>query len=177
MLDGYHTDGELFETVSVRDLVSTLTPRLRPAERAVLRELAEGLVLREVASKCGISYPTALKYRRRIAALASRLGVHLPVSSWQNNPSAAALDLTHGSGPKAQLVIKCAIPGNEPMLALGGLTPAMGGASQKKRPLVQVKQAKAGLKAGAGNGQCRQRSGNQNKLVTLANGAGRRLAA
>src|SRR5229473_8042623 len=72
-LEGYHTSGELFEEVSVRDLVSTLTPLLKPPERTVLRGLAEGLVLREIALTTRISYPTALKYRRRIAALASRL--------------------------------------------------------------------------------------------------------
>src|SRR5229473_8595202 len=55
-LDGHHTNGELFETVSVRDLVSTVTALLKPGERTVLRGLAEGLVLREIASKSEISY-------------------------------------------------------------------------------------------------------------------------
>jgi hypothetical protein len=81
VLDVYHTNGELFEAVSVRDLVSTLNPLLKPQERTLLPGLAEGWVLREIASQCGISYPTALKYRRRIAALSCRLGAFLPSSS------------------------------------------------------------------------------------------------
>jgi hypothetical protein len=80
-LDGYHTNGELFETISLRDLVSTLIPLLKSGERTVLRGLAEGLILREIASKARMSYPTALKCRRRIAALATRLGVLFPESS------------------------------------------------------------------------------------------------
>jgi DNA-binding CsgD family transcriptional regulator len=80
-LGAYHTNGELFELVSARDLVSTLTPHLKPIERTILLGLADGLVLREIASKFDLSYPTALKYRRRIASLAARLGVSLPFSA------------------------------------------------------------------------------------------------
>jgi DNA-binding CsgD family transcriptional regulator len=87
-LEGYHTNGELFEAVSLRDLVSTLTPLLKPAERTVLRGLAEGLILREIASRSRISYPTALKYRRRIATLTTRLGALFPASSRQQNGNA-----------------------------------------------------------------------------------------
>lgn len=76
----YHTNGECFESVSFQDLVLTLSKRLRPAENGVLQGLANGMRLREVAQKLGLSYPTALKYRRRIAELVSRLE-QLPVSS------------------------------------------------------------------------------------------------
>ena len=65
--------GECFESVSFHDLVATLSKRLRPAENGVLQGLANGMRLREVARNMGLSYPTALKYRRKIADLVSRL--------------------------------------------------------------------------------------------------------
>lgn len=77
-LEEYHTNGELLDTVCVRDLIVTLARHLNPKERAVLGGLAEGCVLREAAFKSGLSYPTALKYRRRIAALTIKLGVCAP---------------------------------------------------------------------------------------------------
>jgi len=80
-LDDYHTNGELLDTVCVRDLVVTLARHLGPRERAVLDGLVEGFVLREIAFKSRLSYPTAIKYRRRIAALALKLGVCAPRKS------------------------------------------------------------------------------------------------
>jgi len=78
-LHEYHTNGECFESVSFQDLVLTLSTRLRPAETRVLHGLANGMRLREVARTIGLSYPTALKYRRRIAELVNRLELS-PVS-------------------------------------------------------------------------------------------------
>ena len=75
-LSEHHTNGELFETVSARDLISTLSIRLKPPERTMLHSLADGCVLREIATKLNVSYPTALKYRRNIATLTTRLGIH-----------------------------------------------------------------------------------------------------
>ena len=79
-LHDYHTNGECFESVSFRDLVLTLSRRLRPAENKVLEGLAKGMRLREISQKIGLSYPTALKYRRRIAELVNRLE-RFPVST------------------------------------------------------------------------------------------------
>jgi hypothetical protein len=76
--DWYHTNGELIEMVSARDIISTLGTHLRPRERGVLSGLADGLVLRDVAVKVKLSYPTALKYRRKIAALTIKLGIASP---------------------------------------------------------------------------------------------------
>ena len=70
----YHTNGELFETVSFRDLIWTLAKHLKPRERVVLQGLAEGLSAAEIASRTGISRPTILKDRRKIAALTVKLG-------------------------------------------------------------------------------------------------------
>lgn len=73
----YHTNGELFEAVSARDIVSTLERHLPPRERRVLGGLADGLVLRDVAFRTKLSYPTVIKYRRKIAALTVKLGIAL----------------------------------------------------------------------------------------------------
>lgn len=72
-LPDYHTNGECFERVSCQDLVATLGQFLHPGEMAVLRGLAKGMDLREICVTAGLSYPTALKYRRRIACLACKL--------------------------------------------------------------------------------------------------------
>ena len=74
-LPEHHTNGELFETVSFRDICSTLAKHLKPREQAVLRGLAEELALGEIAVKSGLSYPTVIKYRRKIAALSVKLGI------------------------------------------------------------------------------------------------------
>ena len=79
-LEGYDTNGELFEAVSFHDIVATLSTRLTPNERAILQGLADGFVLRDIAYKSGLSYPTALKYRRKIAALTIKLGIAGPDS-------------------------------------------------------------------------------------------------
>src|SRR5262245_5674335 len=76
--DGYHSNAEFLESVCARDLVSALVRVLKPDEGAVLKGLAEGLLLREVATKLNLSYPTALKYRRKIASLTLRLGIEPP---------------------------------------------------------------------------------------------------
>jgi hypothetical protein len=72
-LPDYHTNGENFERVSFQDLVITLKRFLHPGELAVLRGLASGLDLREICRRAGLSYPIALKYRRRIACLVCEL--------------------------------------------------------------------------------------------------------
>ncbi len=74
----YHTNGELFEAVSFQDVFSTLAKHLERREQQVLCGLAEGLAMGEIASKFGISHPTVLKYRRKIAALTIKLGISQP---------------------------------------------------------------------------------------------------
>ena len=78
-VDGYHTNGDFFEGISANDLVSTLSGFLKPHESALLKGLADGLVLQDVALKLKLSYPTALKYRRKIAALTIKLGIPPPL--------------------------------------------------------------------------------------------------
>src|SRR5712672_385627 len=52
-LHGHHTNGEVFEAVSFADLVSTLRYQIKPRERQVLSGLADGMMLREIASEFG----------------------------------------------------------------------------------------------------------------------------
>jgi FixJ family two-component response regulator len=74
-LQEYHTNGELFEVVSFQDVLSTVGRHLKPRERRVLGGLADGLMLREIASELRVSYPTALKSRRTIATVVTKLGI------------------------------------------------------------------------------------------------------
>jgi DNA-directed RNA polymerase specialized sigma24 family protein len=74
-LQEYLTGGDLFERVSFQDVVSTLGLRLKPRERRVLDGLVDGMVLREIASELRLSYPTALKCRRAIAGVITKLGI------------------------------------------------------------------------------------------------------
>jgi DNA-directed RNA polymerase specialized sigma24 family protein len=78
-VDGYHTNGEFFEVINANDLFSTLTGFLKPHEKALLGGLADGLVLQDIAVKLNLSYPTVLKYRRKIAALTIKLGIPPPL--------------------------------------------------------------------------------------------------
>src|SRR5438874_656309 len=50
-VDTYHTNGELLELVSARDIVSTLSGHLKPCENAVLGALADGLLLNDIVDK------------------------------------------------------------------------------------------------------------------------------
>ena len=82
-----HPKGEVFETVSFEDVISTLKREIRPREWQVLSGLADGMALQEIASEFGISRPTVLKYRRKLAALTSRLGIAHSVRLKQNSES------------------------------------------------------------------------------------------
>ena len=65
----------LFALVCARDLVSVLSKWLSPVEKQVLNLGVDGLSLREIAVRLGLSHTTVNKYRRNIARLASRLGL------------------------------------------------------------------------------------------------------
>jgi FixJ family two-component response regulator len=79
--------------VSFEDVVSTLKSQIKPWEWQVLSGLVDGMALREVASKFGISYPTAIKYRRKLAALTTRLGISQSVGLKQNSGLASKTDV------------------------------------------------------------------------------------
>jgi DNA-binding CsgD family transcriptional regulator len=70
--------------VEVRECERLLPRYLTPRERAILRCLVEGLKPREIARYLILSHPTVNKCRRKIAALAIRLG--FTPGGWAKSP-------------------------------------------------------------------------------------------
>jgi DNA-directed RNA polymerase specialized sigma24 family protein len=84
LVSGRDADGAPFAQVSARDIVTSLSCRLSPFERSILDYLSEGLAAREIATRLEVTHPTVIKYRRKIAALAIRLGIP-PLPKYQRN--------------------------------------------------------------------------------------------
>jgi DNA-binding NarL/FixJ family response regulator len=59
--------------VSAREIISLLSARLPPQEKAVLGCLADGLGPREIGRKLHVSHTMVIKHRRKIASLLSHL--------------------------------------------------------------------------------------------------------
>jgi DNA-directed RNA polymerase specialized sigma24 family protein len=79
-------DEALFAQLSARDIVSLLSSRLTEFEQSVLHHLAEGLRAREIATQLKVSHPTVIKHRRKIAAVAIKLGIPC-LSTYSRNGS------------------------------------------------------------------------------------------
>ena len=94
VLHGHRNNGDVFEAVSFSDMVSTLKRKITPRERQVLSGLANGMMLQEIALEFGISYPTVLKYQRKLASLATRLGIAQPFS--RPKQSGVSTSKSHG---------------------------------------------------------------------------------
>jgi DNA-binding CsgD family transcriptional regulator len=92
-LNDHHTNGEVFDNVSFEDVVSILKRQIKPREWQVLSGLVDGMALQEIVSEFGISRPTVLKYRRKLAALTTRLGIAHSVRLKQNTNSASKSDV------------------------------------------------------------------------------------
>jgi len=65
--------------VSAREAVGSLEKWLSPPERQILGLLVEGYAVPEIAAKLAISHTSIIRHRRRIAGLASRLGILPPL--------------------------------------------------------------------------------------------------
>jgi DNA-directed RNA polymerase specialized sigma24 family protein len=83
-------DGAAFAVISARDILDLLCGRLTPFEQAVLYRLAEGRGAREIACDLKVSHPTIIKHRRKIAALAIRLGI-APLPKYSRSQAIAAI--------------------------------------------------------------------------------------
>jgi DNA-binding CsgD family transcriptional regulator len=83
------TGDELFDQISAQDIFTILRGRLSPIEQVILNLLAQGLGAREIALQLKVSHPTIIKYRRKIATLAIRLGVP-PLPKYSRRPALAA---------------------------------------------------------------------------------------
>jgi len=68
-------------TVCANEILDLLLPKLKEREREVLRCLAEGLELGDIARKLRVSRQAVGKQRRKIALAAARLGITPPPSS------------------------------------------------------------------------------------------------
>ena len=73
--DGSFANGSILAQVSTREILALLARWLTPLELRILGCLADGLGMREIACRLNISHTCVIKYRRRIAALALKLGV------------------------------------------------------------------------------------------------------
>ena len=62
--------------VIARDIISLLSPHLRPGEHAVLYCLADGLGVREIGRKLEISHAMAIRHRSKIASFQQELSRH-----------------------------------------------------------------------------------------------------
>jgi len=61
------------DLVSARDIISLLSPLLNDQERSVLACFADGLRLREIGRRLGISHTMVIRHRKKIASLLMRL--------------------------------------------------------------------------------------------------------
>ena len=61
--------------MEMREIIDLLSRYLAPREQAILQSLVQGLGLREIGRRLNLSHPTVVKSRRKLAALASSLGL------------------------------------------------------------------------------------------------------
>ena len=74
-------DDTFLSLVCARDLVAELSKWLTPLEKEILSLAQEGLSLREIGERFGLSHTSVIRRQRKIAVLASRLGgVALPTT-------------------------------------------------------------------------------------------------
>ena len=85
----------LFALVCARDLASELSKWLSPVEKQALNLGVDGLSLREIALRLGVSHTTVIKYRRNIAGLASRLGLEESFAARRKRFALSAKPNTH----------------------------------------------------------------------------------
>ena len=69
------TESVAFSQAAEREVLSFLSTRLSPIEQTILKRLAEGNGVREIARQLGVSHPTVIKSRRKIAGLLRGLGI------------------------------------------------------------------------------------------------------
>jgi len=77
-LDNFQFDDGIMSSVNARDVVSLLMTRLTPIDQGILDELAQGLGIRDIALRLGISHQSVIRRRERIAQLAVQIGVLPP---------------------------------------------------------------------------------------------------
>jgi DNA-binding CsgD family transcriptional regulator len=68
----------ILDQICAREMCSMLSQRLTPLERQILACMTDGLGMREIAQRLGVSHTYVIQIRRRIASFARRLGIVPP---------------------------------------------------------------------------------------------------
>ena len=92
--------------VSERDLIYVLRGRLNLEERAVLDGLADGIGLREIGRRLGLSHTMVRNHRRKIASLTSRL--ETPNANRRSNKKETGIAKPVGSTQRKRAISKTA---------------------------------------------------------------------
>jgi RNA polymerase sigma factor (sigma-70 family) len=74
--DGYVFGDSVQSLVSARETNDLLDKWMTLPERQILGMLEQGYSVREIAAKLDISHTSVIRYRKRISALASKLGIN-----------------------------------------------------------------------------------------------------
>ena len=69
------SEDSVFGQVSARDILTSLYQWLDPPDRLILDHLADGLSVREIASRLQLSHTSVIKRQRKIASVAVSLGL------------------------------------------------------------------------------------------------------
>ncbi len=69
------SEDSVFAQVSARDILTSLCQLLDPPDQLILDQLADGLSVREIASRLRLSHTAVLKRQRKIASVALSLGL------------------------------------------------------------------------------------------------------
>ena len=89
--------GSVLALVSAREIISLLGKWLAPQEFRVLNCLADGFGVREIAARLNVSHTLIIRCRRRIAALALKLGIEpLPSRNGQRQKKNCILTVPLG---------------------------------------------------------------------------------
>jgi hypothetical protein len=75
LADHSNAQESVFAQVSARDILTSLYEWLGPPDRLILDFLADGLSVREIASRLRLSHTAVLKRQRKIASVALSLGL------------------------------------------------------------------------------------------------------
>lgn len=100
-IDGLHdsvSGTSILDQICAREMCSLLSQRLVPLERQILACMADGLGMREIAQRLGVSHTYVIQHRRRIAALARHLGILPPPKQSRAPIAALAFEPDHRPG-------------------------------------------------------------------------------
>ncbi len=74
-------DEGIMSSVNARDVFSLLRDRVKPCDRKILGALAEGFGVRDIEARLKMPHQNVIRSRKRIAALAIKLGVVPPLAA------------------------------------------------------------------------------------------------